>query len=183
VPLSIPTGSSAEAGRDGWANLDGQGGFEQELRAILRHASANGRHQLVFISADVHYAAAFRYVPFADRSDFTAYEFISGPLSAGIGDGQEFDPDLGAEALFRHAPATRDAVVDYAEARRWFSFGELVVDTAGELTATLRGVDGAVLYSLRLTPASATRLAGAMLPLDRSRRMPAGVGRPRSDDT
>jgi hypothetical protein len=42
------------------------------------------------------------------------------------------------------------------------SLGELRIDAAGELTATLRGVDGEPLYTLRLTPASATRIAGWM---------------------
>ncbi len=162
VPLSIPTGWPPEGGRDGWANLDGQGGFEQELRGILEHAAANGRHRLLFIGADAHFGAAFRYQPFPERPEFAVHEVIAGPLSAGINSTSEFDPDLGAERLFLHAPESRDAVTDYAEARKWFSFGELRIDAAGELTATLRGVDGEPLYTLRLTPASATRIAGWM---------------------
>ena len=90
------------------------------------------------------------------------HELVAGPLSAGVNSTSEFDPDLGAERLFQHAPASRDAVTDYAEARKWFSFGELRIDAAGELTATLRGVDGEPLYTLRLTPASTTRIAGWM---------------------
>ncbi|MGB5831945.1 MAG: alkaline phosphatase D family protein [Thiohalocapsa sp.] len=161
VPMSIPTGWPPEAGRDGWADVDGQRGFEQELRSILVQAAAHGRGELVFISADVHFGAAFQYLPFADLPGFAVHELVAGPLSAGIDSGDTFDRDLGAERLFLHAPESREAVTDYDEARRWFSFGELGIDAAGELTAMLRGVDGAPLYTLRLTPATSTRLAAS----------------------
>ena len=195
VPLSIPTGRTTEGAPDGWADPSGEQGFEQELRALLGHAALFGRDRLLFISADVHYGAAFRYTPFPARPGFVVHELVSGPLSAGIGSkvlaensadasldvgpdlGPDLGPDIGANAgadvdpgdregllqgveqLFEHAPASGDAVVDYAEARLWFNFGEIAIDAAGELTATLRGVDGALLYELRLTPASAMRLA------------------------
>ena len=159
VPLAIPTGSPSAAGRDGWANFDQQGGFEQELRAILDVAAASRRKNLVFISADAHFAAAFRYRPFTARPEFSLYELVTSPLSAAVGDTADYDRDLGTEQLFRHAPASAAEVSDYSEARRWFGFGEIGIDTAGELTATLRGVDGKPWYSLRLTPSLATRLA------------------------
>ena len=159
VPLSIPTGRSPGGGGDGWANRDGQGGFEQELRGILRQAAASGRDKLLFISADAHLGAAFRYQPFAERPAFVVYELITGPLSAAIGSLAEFDSGLGAERLFLHAPESHEAVTDYAEAREWFGFGEIRIDDSGELNATLRGVDGEPLYGLRLTPALPMRLA------------------------
>jgi alkaline phosphatase D len=160
VPLSVPTGFEPAGGGDGWANLDGQGGFESELRAILQHAATNGRHRLLFIGADARFGAAFRYQPFPERPEFIVHELVAGPLSAGVNGTSEFDLDLGAERLFQHAPASGDPVTNYADARKWFSFGELRIDAAGELTATLRGVDGDPLYTLRLTPKSATRIAG-----------------------
>jgi len=90
----------------------------------------------------------------ADRDD--------GPASA-----PRYDPGrVGAKAqmeieqLFEQSPASRDAVLNYADARGYFSFGEIAIDADGELTATLRDVDGEPLYVLRLAPASATRLAG-----------------------
>lgn|GEM_PF-713418 len=64
------------------------------------------------------------------------------------------------EQLFAQSQAPRDAVLNYADARGYFSFGEIAIDAGGELTATLRDVDGEPLYLLRLAPASATRLAG-----------------------
>jgi alkaline phosphatase D len=159
VPLSIPTGWPPEGGRDGWADFDAPTGFEQELRHILAVAADAGRSDLVFLSADVHFAAAFSYRPQPQRPDFVVHELVAGPLSAALGVSDDYDRDLGSERLFRHAPPSREAVKTYADARRFFGFGELVVDPAGTLTATLRGVDGQSLYELKLTPSTTTRLA------------------------
>jgi len=158
VPLSIPTGS-AEQGGDGWTDFDGKGGFQRELGGILAHAAANGRDRLLFISADVHYAAGFRYRPFADKPGFVPHELITAPLSASIAGGREPDSELGAERLFLHAPDSAEALRDYAQARQWLGFGELRIDADGELTATLRNIDGDPLYGLRLTPLSPVRVA------------------------
>ena len=159
VPLVIPTGWPPEGGRDGWANFDQPSGFEQELREIFRYAAEIGRKDLIFISADVHFAAAFSYRPYAGQPSFVVHELVTGPLSAGIGAIDDYDRDLGAERLFMHAPPTADAVHVYADARRYFGFGELDIDAAGTLSATLRDVDGKALYELRLTPEAAMRLA------------------------
>ena len=159
VPLSIPTGWPAEGGRDGWADLDQPTGFEQELREIFRYAAEVGRQDLVFISADVHFAAAFSYRPDAERPGFVVHELVTGPLSAGLGVIDAYDRDLGAERLFLHGPAAHDAVHLYADARRYFGFGELDIAASGTLSATLRDVEGAVLYQLKLTPETAMRLA------------------------
>ncbi len=160
VPLSIPTGWPAAGGRDGWADFDAKGGFSRELRAILAHAQASGRNDLLFISADAHLGAAFRYRPFSAHPEFVVHELIAPPLSAGIGDNQDYDRDFGAEPLFRHAPASADALASYEQARAWFGFGEIRIDAVGNLGAVLRGVDGDPLYELQLSPTSATRLAG-----------------------
>jgi len=159
VPLSIPTGWPAEGGRDGWADLDQPTGFEQELREIFRYAAEVGRQDLVFISADVHFAAAFSYRPDAERPGFVVHELVTGPLSAGLGVIDAYDRDLGSERLFLHGPAAQDAVHLYADARRYFGFGELDIAASGTLSATLRDVEGAVLYQLKLTPETAMRLA------------------------
>ncbi len=159
VPLAIPTGWPAEGGRDGWADFDQPSGFEQELRAILSYAADVGRKDLLFISADVHFAAAFSYRPAVERPGFVVHELITGPLSAGIRVIDDYDRDLGADRLFMYAPPAQDAVRTYADARRYFGFGELDIALSGTLRATLRDVDGMVVYELALTPEAATRLA------------------------
>jgi alkaline phosphatase D len=159
VPLAIPTGAPAEGGRDGWAGFDQPTGFAQERDEILRVAADLGRNNLVFITADVHFAAAFSHRPRATLPSFVVHELVAGPLSAGIGVIDDYDRGLGSARLFMHAPPTRDALRTYADARRFFGFGELDIADSGSLTATLRGVDGGVLHELRLTPETATRLA------------------------
>ncbi|MCF7989319.1 MAG: alkaline phosphatase D family protein [Thiohalocapsa sp.] len=151
VPMSIPTGWPPGRGRDGWADFDEPNGFELELREILRHAVAVGRRELVFITADVHFSAAFRYRPFPN-ADLTVHEFVVGPLSAGVGSNDDFDPSLRPERLFLHAPPDPKALSGYQEARRFFAFGELRVDPTGVLHAALRGVDGQALFALTLPP-------------------------------
>jgi alkaline phosphatase D len=159
VPMSIPTGWPEAGGRDGWADGGGTGGFSRELRAILAQAAASGRSDLLFISADVHFGAAFRYRPFAAQPEFVVHELISPPLSAGIGNTKEYDRGLGAEPLFRHAPESVDDLASYEQARAWLGFGEIRIDATGNLSAALRGVDGEPLYELQLSPTRATRLA------------------------
>ena len=157
--MSIPTGWPEAGGRDGWADGGGTGGFSRELRAILAQAAASGRSDLLFISADVHFGAAFRYRPFAAQPEFVVHELISPPLSAGIGNTKEYDRGLGAEPLFRHAPESVDDLASYEQARAWLGFGEIRIDATGNLSAALRGVDGEPLYELQLSPTRATRLA------------------------
>lgn len=132
VPLSIPTGWPAANGRDGWANFDQDTGFEQELIAILRTLARNGVRNLVFVSADVHFATAFRYQPFSDLPQFVFHEFVTGPLNAGLFPDKALDPSLGPDRLFFYGPAEGDNISGFDEAQRWFNFGLIRID-AGSL--------------------------------------------------
>jgi alkaline phosphatase D len=90
VPLSIPTGSAAEArGRDAFASgvgpgLAGNTGFERELFAILKTLDRNRVRNVVFVTTDVHFAAQLRYANDfdGDGEPLIFHELISGPLSA-----------------------------------------------------------------------------------------------------
>jgi alkaline phosphatase D len=152
VPLSVPTGWPPEQGRDGWADFDQDSGFEQEARRILASARAAGRGNLVFIAADIHFAAGFRYRPFADAPAFTVHEVITGPLSAGLFLNRDYDRDLGAERLFLFGPEDSASLGGYDAARQWLTFGELAIDADGVLTASIRDVDGEPVARLRLEP-------------------------------
>ena len=67
VPLSVPTGSAADArGRDAFASGTGPGlagstGFERELVGILKSLDRKRVRNVVFIATDVHFAAQLRY--------------------------------------------------------------------------------------------------------------------------
>ena len=118
--MSIPTGSPAAAGRDGWANYQQRGGFEYELTDILRYLQRNRMYNVVWITTDVHFSEVFRYAPFQDDASFQVHEIVTGPLSAGIVPKAEFDTTFRTESLFRFPTATP---ANYAEAKRMFNFG------------------------------------------------------------
>lgn len=152
VPMSIPTGFPLENGRDGWADYDQSGGFEHELRDILAFMQAEGERNVVFITTDVHFAEVFRYTPFATDPGFQVHEVVTGPLNAGLFPNRNFDTSLGAESLFFYGPESSDAVTDYAQARPWMNFGLAQLDAQGNLTLSIRDVDGALRYSTTLQP-------------------------------
>jgi len=146
VPLVAPTGR-IEA-RDGWSPVGGTGGYLSELRAL--YAALADVRNLVFLTTDVHYAAAFRHRPLPDRPDLVLHELIAGPLNAGLFPNQKFQPDMGAERLFFHGPASADAVRDWEEALGWFNVGSFQVNA--DRSATVRWLDarGRVVGELRL---------------------------------
>lgn len=145
VPMSIPTGS---AGRDGWANDQQTGGFEYELRDILRFMQQNGMYNVVWITTDVHFADVFRYTPFEDDPRFQVHEIVSSPVNAGIAPNAAFDTTLGAESLFRY-PSTKPT--DYEQAKQMFNFGLIkIAKDSKKLVASINGVKGTPLYELTL---------------------------------
>jgi alkaline phosphatase D len=152
VPLAVPTGGPAE--HDGWADGGDGTGFEQEVRTILRAFGNGGVRNLVWLTTDVHFAAAFRYAP-PEIPGFTFHEFISGPLHAGIFPHDRLDPTLGPERLWRLDFPDPDAPHPFADARPRFNFGTLDLDAAGALTVRIVNAAGDVLFAHTLRPDAA----------------------------
>lgn len=114
VPLSIPTGTNApSAGRDGWANFNENTGFESELRELLWYAAGQQVRNLIFITADVHFASVFRYQPFEEFPEFQPIEIVTGPLHAGLFPNREFDETLRPTRLFYYGPDFADSVTEF----------------------------------------------------------------------
>jgi alkaline phosphatase D len=149
VPLSIPTGSH-DTGRDGWAAGGTDGGFARELGSILEQLRYTGVRNLIWLTTDVHFAGAFRYAPFAEAPDFRFYEFVSGPLNAGLFPNPALDRTLAPERLLYYAPAEASAVRSFAEAKRWFNFGLLDIANDGTLTARIVNGEGEEVFRLTL---------------------------------
>ncbi len=87
VPLSVPTG--AKFGRDAWANGNtaeppGRTGFEHELLDLMRFLDEHHVKNVVFLAADVHFAAQLRYSIDlnGDGNPLIIHELIAGPLAA-----------------------------------------------------------------------------------------------------
>lgn len=148
VPLAAPTGTPAA--RDGWSAVGGVGGYHTELMRLLGEVA--DVKDLVFLTTDVHYAAAWRYRPLPEHPDFVFHELISGPLNAGLFPNRSFADDLGAERLFFHGPASADAVRDYEEALGWFNFGVAQVTAERHLRVSWRNARGDTVGALDLAP-------------------------------
>ncbi len=152
VPISIPTGFPPERGRDGWANFDQDTGFEHELREILETIREQERRNVVFITTDVHFGGVFRYTPSLADFGFQIQEFVTGPMNAGLFPNRDFDDSLGTENLFLYGPESADAVSTWEEAKPWMNFGHVEVDHLGNLTVSIRNVDGDRVFDTTLVP-------------------------------
>jgi alkaline phosphatase D len=153
VPMSIPTGFPAVPnGRDGWANFDTATGYERELLDILRFMRDHSIRNTVWITTDVHFSEAFRYVPFADDPTFAVHELVTGPMNAGIFPTTDFDTTLDPERLAFFAPPSPGAVTTWTQAKHWFNFGELDVGRRGALTMRIVNTAGEVEFERTLMP-------------------------------
>lgn len=129
-------------------------GREHEIAAILAQLAARRVTNVVWVTADVHYAAAHRYDP--ARARFTGFapfwELIAGPIHAGVFSANPVDPTFGPEIAFqRSIPPELEGA---GPASGLMSFGMLTFDPRTRaLAIALRGQDGATLWSIELPPA------------------------------
>jgi alkaline phosphatase D len=136
------------ARREGFADGDpGSHGREVELARILAELQNRGVKNMLWITADVHYAAAHHYDP--ARAAVTAFdpfwELVAGPIHAGSFGPNKLDTTFGPEAAFVWAP-------DHQNAAPWDgfqSFGTIDV-TPDALACALVGVDGKPRHTLEL---------------------------------
>jgi alkaline phosphatase D len=106
MPLGLLVGDGERDGRplcEAWANGDGPPlGRERELADLLAFLKREGIRNHVWVTADVHYAAAHRYDPtsavFKDFDPF--WEFVAGPLHAGTFGPAAADPTFGCTQVF-----------------------------------------------------------------------------------
>lgn len=106
---------------------------------------------IVYLTADVHYAAAISYEPErADYQDFAPFwEFVTGPLQAGAFPESPLDGTFGAKYEFVHAPAEPDS----SPAEGFAHFGTVTISKdSRSLTVDLRDATGTSLYRKELTP-------------------------------
>lgn len=112
IASDMPLSAIARDGKtdyEAWANGDHAAplGRELELASLLSFIKANRIRNVVFVTADVHYAANLYYHP--DRAVFKDFEpfweFISGPLHAGGFGPNPLDRTFGPEYRFVNAPA------------------------------------------------------------------------------
>jgi alkaline phosphatase D len=147
LSLVIPDGADGSR-REGFANGSPElAGREVELSRVLAQLRARGVKNAVWVTADVHYAAAHRYDPTrATFSDFDPFwEFVAGPIHAGSFGPNALDPTFGPEQKFAWAPPTQNL----APWDGYNNFG--TIDVARDaLTVRIVDLEGAEKYRVEI---------------------------------
>lgn len=144
--------SGAEAVANG--NNGPAKGRELEIGDLLRFIKNAGIDNTVWLTADVHYAAAHYYDPsraaFQDFNPF--WEFVSGPLHAGTFGPNELDMTFGPEVKFVKAPTAEQGVnLPPSMGLQFFGVVDIDGDT-GQMTVRLIDRDDNELYAVTLDP-------------------------------
>jgi alkaline phosphatase D len=151
VGLVVRDGATAF---ESWANGDGPPlGRELELAGLLRSIKQRGIRNVVWVTADVHYAAAHYYDPgkaqFTDFSPF--WEFVAGPLNAGTFGPAPLDNTFGPQVKFTGIPPGMKPNRPPSDGFQFF--GTVRIDGQTEvMTVTLRDLTGRALFSVDLAP-------------------------------
>ncbi len=156
MPLSLIVYDDAtnKKGSEAFAQGDGPPrGRELEIADILRFIKTSGVTNTVWLTADVHYAAAHYYNP--DKAQFQEFdpfwEFVSGPLHAGTFGPNELDNTFGPEVKFVKAPGLDKQNLPPSAGMQFF--GHVKIDGAtGQMTVTLRDRADVALWSTTLDP-------------------------------
>jgi alkaline phosphatase D len=158
MPLSLPRTYDSER-RWGQESLS-QGdngvprGRELELAEILSFIKREQIRNTVWITADVHYAAAHFYDPnkaaFQDFEPF--WEFVAGPLHAGTGYVGAADATFGPQVVFSKG-APREGRINHGPSYGMQFFGLVSIDgSTGVMTVSLKDMNDALLWSKQLEP-------------------------------
>jgi alkaline phosphatase D len=140
--------------RDAWAQGDPRVlGREIQLSQLLQFIKDEGIKNVVFITADVHFAAAISYDP--ARAQFQPFEpfweFVVGPVHAGAFGAGALDGSFGPQFEFVRAPST-EGLPQNSPPPNLQSFGGVEVSETGQLTVRIHDITGVVLYEQVLDP-------------------------------
>jgi alkaline phosphatase D len=156
MPLSLIVWDDAASkkGSEAFAQGDGPArGRELEIAEILRFIKTAPIRNTVWLTADVHYAAAHYYNP--DKAQFQDFEpfweFVSGPLHAGTFGPNELDNTFGPEVKFVKAPGADKQNLPPSAGMQFFGHVSIKGAT-GQMTVTLRDRADVALWSTTLDP-------------------------------
>ncbi len=154
--LNISDGNDAN-GKPLWeavanGNNGPAAGRELEMARLLRFIKREGIKNIVWLTADVHYAAAHYYDPkkAANKNFSPFWEFIAGPLNAGSFGPNTTDGTFGPQVMFTKSPPTGQSNLSPYAGLQFF--GEVNIDRKNKaLTVDLKDVEGTTLFSKTLT--------------------------------
>ncbi len=153
MPIGIIVGDSG--GRfEAFANGNGPAlGRELEIAELLSFIKRNRIKNVVWVTADVHYAAAHHYNPTkAQFRDFDPFwEFVAGPLNAGTFGPGQMDDTFGPEVKFTAIP--KGMKPNRSPKDGFQFFGAVKIDgRTGVMNVALHDLNGKRLYSVDLQP-------------------------------
>jgi alkaline phosphatase D len=128
-------------------------GRELEIAELLRFLREQHVRNVVWLTGDVHYAAAHHYDPVRARfKDFHPFwEFVAGPLHAGTFGPSTLDDTFGPEVRFLGIPAGMKPNRPPSEGLQFFGTGR--IDSKTEvLTVSLHNLAGDALWRVALEP-------------------------------
>jgi alkaline phosphatase D len=141
------------------ANGDGPPlGRELEIAHLLSALRKARVRNVVWITADVHYAAAHHFDPRRARfTDFDPFwEFVAGPLHAGTFGPNALDDTFGPEVRFRGIPEGMKPNRPPSEGLQFY--GRIQIEGRSRvLTASLHDLAGARLFGMDLEPQGVPR--------------------------
>ncbi|MEZ5285176.1 MAG: alkaline phosphatase D family protein [Vicinamibacterales bacterium] len=157
MPIGLNVGDgvtpSGEARWEAIANGEpgGPKGRELEFAELLAYLKNKRVHNVVWLTADVHYCAAHYYDP--GRAAFPYFdgfwEFVSGPLNAGSFGPNTLDGTFGPQVVFYKAPPPGQSNLSPYAGLQFF--GEVNINAhSGDLTVDLRDIDGLSVFSRTL---------------------------------
>jgi len=154
IGLQVTDGKDAQGRMKFEAVANGDGpvlGREIEISRLLSFIKHQHVHNVVWLTADVHYTAAHYFDPAkAQFSDFSPFwEFVSGPLNAGSFGPNKTDATFGMQVMYQKAPQEQNT----APTAGLQFFGQVDIDAKTKaMTVTLKDLAGAFLYAKTLAP-------------------------------
>jgi alkaline phosphatase D len=161
MPIGLNVGDGTDAqGKARWeAVANGDNGVavgrELEIAKLLKFIKHEHIDNLVWLTADVHYAAAHYYDPAkAQTKDFAPFwEFVAGPLNAGSFGPNTTDATFGPQVLFSKVPPTGQVNLSPYAGLQFF--GEVNIDKKSRaLTVDMKDINGTSVFSKTLTAES-----------------------------
>ncbi len=155
IAADMPLGLIVRDGKTDFENLaNGDGpplGRELELAGLLKFIKQQAIQNVVWLTADVHYAAAHYYDPAkAQFQDFNGFwEFVAGPLNSGTFGPNALDNTFGPQIKFQSIPAGTKANRPPIDGLQFF--GTVKIDRDSHvMTVALLNLAGKQLYSIDL---------------------------------
>ncbi|HEY9635757.1 MAG TPA: alkaline phosphatase D family protein [Coleofasciculaceae cyanobacterium] len=148
--LIVPDGSNFENSSNGDSPPLGR---EFEIADLLSFIKQKNIRNVVWLTADVHYAAAHYYDP--NKAQFTNFkpfwEFVAGPLNAGTFGPSQLDNTFGPQVKFNSIPANLKPNRPPSDGLQFF--GTVKIEgTSQVMTVAIHNLEGKVLYSVDLPP-------------------------------